>query len=283
VWNQWRARLLHELYVKARAQLLGEVKGADGATLKEAFITRWRRLLGDARAEAFAKQLPERYFLSTSPEHAVLHARMLDRARRTGFAAAIRSAKEIGGVEVTLCAKDRPGLLALFAGVLSAHGLNILAAQIVSTGDGLALDVFTVRPSHGGALEHSRWRKARADLKKVVEDQAQVADILRKHRSGLLLRRPLPRVETQVTVDNKASARFTVLDVLAQDRVGLLYAIARALYEVGAQIAVAKVATEAHRAIDSFYVTAGGQKIEEPEAVERMMAAVRTAVDTLEG
>ncbi|HVE86677.1 MAG TPA: [protein-PII] uridylyltransferase, partial [Myxococcales bacterium] len=281
VWNAWRARLLAELFVKARAHLLGLGAGADAGASREAFAARWRRALGPQRAEALVHRLPERYFLSTPPARAVLHARLLDRAGGTTLAAAVRPSAAQGCLEVTLSARDRPGLLSLFAGVLSAHRLDILSAQIASTDDGLALDVFTVRAAHGRALERQRWRRARADLKAVLEDRARVDDILDKRRSGALLHRALPHVEATVTVDNTASARFTVVDVLAEDRTGLLHAIARALHEVGVQIALAKVATEAHRAIDSFYVTASGQKVEDAAAVERLKAAVRGAVEAL--
>lgn len=282
VWNEWRARLLQELFHKARAHLTGKGGGADASGSREAFEARWRRALGPKKTEALSRRLPERYFLSTSPRHAVLHARLLDRARVATLAAAVRASDARGCVEVTLAARDRPGLLALFAGVLSAHGLDILAAQIVSTGDGLALDAFTVRAAHGGELERHRWRRARADLARVLEDRTSVDEILRKRRVGTLLQRALPRVETKVWLDNGSSARFTVVDVLAQDRVGLLHAIANALHRHGAQIELAKVATEAHRAIDSFYVTASGQKVEEPAAKERLAAAVREAVDALD-
>jgi len=281
VWNEWRARLLQELFHKARAHLTGAGAGADAPAPREAFEARWRRALGSKKAEALSKRLPERYFLSTTPRRGVLHARLLDRAMVATLAAAVRASDVPGCIEVTLVARDRPGLLALFAGVLSAHGLDILSAQIASTGDGLALDAFTVRAAHGGGLERHRWRRARADLARVLEERTTVDEILRKRRGGPLLHKALPKVEAKVTLDNRASARFTVVDVLAQDRVGLLHAIANALHGVGAEIALAKVATEAHRAIDSFYVTASGQKVEEPAARERLAGAVREAVDAL--
>jgi len=115
----------------------------------------------------------------------------------------------------------------------------------------------------------------------VLEERTTVDEILAKRRVGTLLQRALPRVEAKVTLDNRASSRFTVVDVLAQDRVGLLHAIANALHRFGAEIALAKVATEAHRAIDSFYVTASGQKVEEPAARARLVESVREAVENL--
>jgi [protein-PII] uridylyltransferase len=283
VWNEWRGRLLRELYLKARAELMGLGPGTDAQASREAFAARWRRVLGPNRADELARKLPERYFLSTDPSRALLHARLLDRAARGALAAAVRTDAPAGLSELTLAAPDRPGLLALLAGVLSAHGLNILSAQIASTDDGLALDTFTVRAPHGGLLERRKWRAARANLKAVLEGKISVDELLRRRRAGTVLQRPLPPVEATVAVDNQASARFTVVDVLARDRAGLLHAIARALHEAGAQIAVAKVATEAHRAIDCFYVTRRGSKIESPAEVEGLRAELKAAVEALEG
>jgi [protein-PII] uridylyltransferase len=96
------------------------------------------------------------------------------------------------------------------------------------------------------------------------------------------LARRLPSVATRISVDNRASLHFTVIDVRAEDRVGLLYAIASSLTGMGLEIALAKVATEAHRAIDSFYVTTTeGEKLLEPDQIEAATSSLRCAIDAL--
>ena len=75
-------------------------------------------------------------------------------------------------------------------------------------------------------------------------------------------KRPAPAVKTEVAIDNRASARQTVIEVLTRDRPGLLFALSNALHEVGLSIAVAKINTEGNRVADVFYVTeADGSKI----------------------
>jgi [protein-PII] uridylyltransferase len=73
-----------------------------------------------------------------------------------------------------------------------------------------------------------------------------------------------------VSVDNEASRAFTVVDVRAEDRLGLLHDVAACFADAGLEIALAKVATEANRAIDSFYVARGGEKLIDPEALEAL-------------
>jgi [protein-PII] uridylyltransferase len=73
--------------------------------------------------------------------------------------------------------------------------------------------------------------------------------------------RIVPKVRTEIKVDNDVSADFSVLDVFTQDRLGVLYTITRTLAELALDIHLSKVATEAHRVADVFYVRerAGGK------------------------
>jgi [protein-PII] uridylyltransferase len=80
-----------------------------------------------------------------------------------------------------------------------------------------------------------------------------------------------------VAVDNAASDFFTVIEVGAPDRIGLLYDITRTLSDMGLDVHLAKVATYTDRVIDAFYVRDPvGRKLEETEqrvAVESAMRA----------
>lgn len=280
MWNEWKAQLLHELYQKTRAQLLGEaVAGpSDGPSARDAFKVRWTAAFGSDRAQHLTSTLPERYFLQ-SPDRATRDARLLQRAQAMPLSALVLLNRRTGVTELSLAARDRPGLLALFAGVLSAHRIDIHRAQITSSDDGLALDAFDVSGPQGKPLDRTRWRAARADLWRVLQGSGSVEEILRKRRPGSLLRRAVPRVETKVSLDNRASQRFSVIDVRTQDRMGLLYAVASALHEAGVEIALAKIATEANRAIDSFYVTRGGAKIADGEETSRLIALLHRAAE----
>ncbi|WP_434391448.1 [protein-PII] uridylyltransferase [Melittangium boletus] len=280
MWTAWKAQLLRELYDKTRAHLLGR-EPMGGRQVRERFHARWARVSGEARARELAEVMPERYFLGTEPARAVLHGRLLARARRQPLAAALRHHPDAGSSELTLAAPDRPGLLALLAGVLSVHRIDILSARIVSTADGLALDVFDVRPPQGPRLDRPRWRQARADLLRVLRGDTTLEALMNRRRPGALPKRHLPPVSPRITLDNRASRDFTVVDVVALDQVGLLHALASALTRSGARIALAKVSTEAHRAMDSFYVTQAGARLEAPAEQAALLATLTEAVDAL--
>ncbi len=286
MWTEWKAELLKELYEKAREHLSAKApKSAEDlvAAARREFFRGWASSVGSSQAEAFGRVLPPRYFLGTDPASASLHARLLLRARRQPLAASLRHREDLRFSEATLCAADRPGLLAKFAGVLSAHRIDILRARITSTTDGFALDIFDVTAPQHRLVEPERWEAARADLAKVLAGEATVEAILEKRRTHRVLNRPLPLVPTKVSVDNRASQHFSVIDVRAEDRIGLLYVIASQLTAIGLEIALAKVATEAHRAIDSFYVTKEGEKLADPGEIEATLSALRGAIDAFAG
>ncbi|MGC4113898.1 MAG: [protein-PII] uridylyltransferase [Myxococcales bacterium] len=266
-WNAWRARLLEELW----ARTLSWLEGA--APAREPLRSRLLSRRSAAEVEAFLPGLPERYLRSARLDEAVRDLVVLRRARAKGFA--FRLVGRSGYSELVLAAPDRPGLLSLFAGVLAAHGIDILRARItsISSPDGWAIDSFAVRQGQE-AVGRERWREARRALRAALEGRLDVEALLERRSQGRLAARVVPRVEVHVAIDNRASPEATVIDVYAQDRPGLLHAVARALHEEGAEILVAQVATEGHRAVDGFYV----RKITDPEALQRVEAAVRRAL-----
>ncbi len=179
---------------------------------------------------------------------------------------------------VTVVAPDHVGLLAEVTGVLALHGLNVRSA-VAAGEEGVAVEVFTVEPARG------RWpavTRLSDDLAAVmrgtlsIEDQlARLAHTYRRER-----RTVAPQlVSTQVTVDNSASATSTVVEVRAEDVVGQLHRITRALVECRLDVKSAKVSTFGSAVVDAFYVSgAGGTKITDPGLITALESAVRQRV-----
>jgi [protein-PII] uridylyltransferase len=132
------------------------------------------------------------------------------------------------------------------AGVLALRGASVLAADAATCSDGLVLDVFSVTSAHGAPLTSELWPRVATDLQLAVDGQLPLDELL----SGTT---EAADEDVGVTIDNAASQFFTVVEVRAPDRVGLLYRITRALHEVGLDIHHAKVATHPEGALDVFY------------------------------
>ena len=83
-------------------------------------------------------------------------------------------------------------------------------------------------------------------------------------------------------VDNKASNRFTVIEVNARDRPALLNQLAYALFQSKVTVHSAHVATYGERAVDTFYVTdLIGDKIDSPARVKSLEKRLLEAATSL--
>ena len=194
---------------------------------------------------------------------------------------------------MTLVATDRPGLLALFTAALAANGIEILGAEVNSLAGAIALDTFVVRETGGGSPSQSRWEAARADLHRLLSggDDDPHKLVQKRLRRASFASAAQPSVETRLRVDDVSSSEMTILDVVTQDRPGLLHTIADALHRAQVSIAVARIATEGNRATDSFYLRdlstaglpGGSGKILDPTRRAGVVSAVGQAIASLAG
>ena len=123
------------------------------------------------------------------------------------------------------------------------------------------------------------WRRIESSLGALLRGETTVEALMSRSERTALLDRVVPRVETRVEIDNTSSSSYSIVDVLTQDRVGVLYEITKTLFELGVTIELSKIATEANRVIDAFYVReVGGGKIESPERVAEVKAKLKDAL-----
>jgi [protein-PII] uridylyltransferase len=166
--------------------------------------------------------------------------------------------------QVTLSTLDVPGLFSKITGVMAANGINILGAQIYTQNNGVALDILQVTGQTGEAIDSEpKWQRVKEDLTGVIEGRIRVEDLVKKrHRPSFLTAAARPQFPNRIEVDNAVSDEYTVIDVYAHDKVGLLYHITRALKELGLYIGVSKISTKVDQVADTFYVQdIFGQKV----------------------
>jgi [protein-PII] uridylyltransferase len=208
----------------------------------------------------FLEGLPVRY-LRTHTEAEVAAHLELDRACRI-VGVAVDLGRSNGVHRLTVAARDRPFLFASLAGALSSFGLNILQAEAYSNRRGRVLDTFVFAdPARTLELNPPEVDRLRLTIERVALGKADVRQLLRG--------RPAPpppgrqaRIRPAVRFDQEASAAATLVEIVAQDRPGLLYELASAFSAAGCNIEVVLVDTQAHKALDVFYVTRGGAKLD---------------------
>ncbi len=256
VWSRWRAALLSGLADRARARLAGQAPpatpGFDGSALAAA--------------------------AAASPD-------------RLAVVAPAPGAAGVARLDIAL--PDQIGVLATVTGVLSLRHVRILAADIetvVLPGAGAdpaanpaarpaeawAVARWTVAAEYGALPDIARLRTdLRAAQAGGLDLPARMASREAEHRP---FGRAFPAVPPSVEVLDDASAVATVIEVRAGDTPGLLYRVAAAIADAGADISTARVATLGAEAIDAFYLAApGGERLARPEA-ERIAERVRAAL-----
>jgi [protein-PII] uridylyltransferase len=210
-------------------------------------------------------RLPRRYLLTRSPAFIARHLGLAAGKPVEDGEVRVRAERHRRAPEwdLLVVARDRPGLLATMAGVLALRGATVLAADAATSADGLVLDVFTVGSAYGAPLEAALWPRLTEDLQAALDGRLPLEALLASapanagHDGGSVV----------VKIDNAASQVFSLVEVRAPDRVGLLYRITRALRGLGLDIHHAKVATYPEGALDVFYVwDLSGNKLDEEHA-----------------
>jgi [protein-PII] uridylyltransferase len=170
---------------------------------------------------------------------------------------------------LTVVAPDRPGLFSRIAGALALNGLDVLDARALSDDGGMALATFRVESNFGPVIA---WERVVRDVEAAVEGRLAIHARLRE-RARVYARsrvRPAPPTSPAVLIDTALSPKATVVEVHAQDAVGVLYRITRAIAELDLDIRSAKVQTLGDDVVDSFYVTdrLGGKVVDTSHLAE---------------
>jgi [protein-PII] uridylyltransferase len=290
IWNGWRDHLLSELYLRAIDVFeTGEVSEAN----RESRVQRMRERVvalaqGDderRRLDAFLADMPAAYILSITVERVIDDWRLYESLGNGIFRSGVAHFPSRGFSELAVCTHDSEGLFVRLCGVLTANGLNILSAKIVTSVSGIVIDTFRVdhQEEPVNPLDPEVWAGVRRDIEKVLAEEVEVAALVdaaaRRRPAPSSVRKARKRARTGVDIDNTISRQYTVIDVHASDRPGVLFEVADAIYRLGLTIHLAKINTYVNQVLDVFYVTdRDGNKVPEGAAIERVRDAILSRV-----
>jgi [protein-PII] uridylyltransferase len=193
---------------------------------------------------------------------------------------------ETATVAVTVAARETlaSGIFHRLTGTLTSQRLEILAADIHTLEQGLVLDHFAV---------HDPDFEGEPPADRLAEIAAAIRAALKADHSPSFARRwnpfaPLPAaaalVPARVRFDNESSANATILEVFANDSAGLLYAIARTIFEEGLSVRSAKIGTYLDQVVDAFHVTdEAGRKVVDPERLAKIRMALERVAAPVTG
>ena len=284
VWNGWKGQLIQELYNEAAADLsagrtrLDRKERVEGA--KNSLRAALKNWTEDDKEAHVARGYPS-YWLSFDTDSHVRHAHLIrgaDEAGRTFmFDARIDEVRAV--TEVTIYCPVHHGLFAGIAGAMAVSGANIVDARVSSTTDGMALDVFGIQNASGGPYERPEHLERLANTIEETLARDYKPERVLAERTTLPSRTKVFTVAPRVLVDNKASATYTVVEVNARDRAGLLYDITRTLGELRLSVGSARITTYGVRAVDIFYVKdMFGMKVMDETHIERIQKVLLATV-----
>ncbi|MBS0336032.1 MAG: [protein-PII] uridylyltransferase [Proteobacteria bacterium] len=256
VWNAWKAKLLEDLFRSARRLLTGGVLELDSAVADtQAEALRLLRLyaLSDSVKDKFWSQLDTAYFLRHDAQEVAWQTRNLHYRVDSPKAVVRARLSNFGeGLQVMIYCPDRKELFARICGYFERANFNIVEAKIHTTRHGYALDTFLIMGRGKAAHYRDMISLIETELALELESDAPLAPPAR----GRISRR-VRHFPVTPAVDFRPDERGTlyVLSVVASDRPGLLYGIARVLARYNVNLLTAKINTLGDRAEDVFLVT----------------------------
>ncbi|WP_415034354.1 [protein-PII] uridylyltransferase [Azonexus sp.] len=257
VWNEWKGKLLADLYQATLHHLSGDESPAAHGIIAERQAEAMRQLrffaLSDTVHERLWRQLDTVYFLRHSAEEIAWHTRALHyRIHNQQPVVRARLGELSNSVQVMVYTLDQPDLFARLAGFFARAGYSVVDAKIHTTAHGYALDSFVLL-----AVEAQEVQRETLDYIEHELEQRLRRQLPPEAPSAVRLSRQLRHfpIKPEVSVRPDDKGTHYVLSLVAADRPGLLYLIAQTLAEHGVQVHTAKIATLGERAEDVFLVS----------------------------
>ncbi len=296
VWTEWKSQLLFDLFDRTLMLLTGHDAEVDQARrlaeIKEQIVQLAGQSRGPATDRTPLERLLERcpaHYLTTTPPSRIVADLTAVQSYRSGEPIVdghYDDATHTVEYRIVTHERDIAGCFHKATGVLTAHHLQIVSAQISTTAEGFVFDTFrVVDRDFAGAVPPDRIDDVATAMRKTLAGNLQVEDLFQRNRrfgvSGKA--QGISDLPARVVIDSGSSERFTVIDVFSHDRPGLLYTLSRKIFDLGLSVELAKIATHLDQVVDVFYVTdRDGQKLHDAGRSREVQSALLATLQDFE-
>jgi [protein-PII] uridylyltransferase len=231
------------------------------------------------KVKAFLEGLPQRYLRTYAANEVLHHLEMADGLGRHPVQLDLKRGRH--WFELTLVTNDRPFLFGGVAGTLAAWGMNIVKATAFSNQAGTVVDTFYFTDRFRTLeLNLSEWERFKRGIIDVLMGDADLERMLKSRMQAEQKKgTPKVKIKTSIQSDNLCSSNSTLVQVVAQDRPGLLYTVAFCFSHHKCNIEIALIDTEGQMAIDVFYLTANRKKLS-PDQLKQVESALIAALQS---
>lgn len=265
VWTQWKADLLYELYRKAKAMLVEQLSGHELISAKSLEVLNNEQISSDDLIIEHLEQMDDiSYLFHFTQDEINQHIEEIEKGSK--ISTFFKENETF--TNITVITKDSDSLLAKLCGALSINDLNIYDARIFTRKDGIVIDSFNVTDFRTNkAIESNRYGKIEVSLNKVLTGEILIDKEVKKFKSKWKrLHHNQYNPKKKISINFEKHKLYTIIDVHAQDSIGLLYKITHKMVALGLTVYLAKISTQIDSVVDAFYVLKNnGEKLQESE------------------
>jgi len=267
VWTQWKSELLNELYRKTKTMLDDRITGQEllSSDLQD-IISGSDYFLDDSVRDHIESINDLTYLQHFTTGEIEQHIEEIEK----GLSISVFFKEDEIFTNITVITRDSEALLSHLCGALSINDLNIHDAKIFTRKDGIVIDSFNVSDFRTGkTIEKERHAKITQTLNLAIQNELQITKEFSQIRSKWWrVENKFFKRKGKIRIAFEKHDKYTIIDIISPDRLGLLFQVTRKMNELGLSIYFAKISTKADDVVDSFYILDRNRKKVLPDVYE---------------